>query len=46
MLLIHRNLVPVAFKQKVLQVSNTMMQRSLQVGRLAGAMVWKLLHPG
>ncbi|CAJ1386283.1 unnamed protein product [Effrenium voratum] len=29
-LLVHRNLVPVAFKQKVLQVSNTLMQRSLQ----------------
>ena len=29
-LLMHRNLVPVAFKQKVLQVSNSVMQRSLQ----------------
>lgn len=29
-LLMHRNLIPVAFKQKVLQVSNAVMQRSLQ----------------
>eukprot|EP00913_Durusdinium_trenchii_P005438 g5069.t1 len=29
-LLMHRNLVPVAFKQKVLQVSNSIMQRTLQ----------------
>ncbi|CAE8633475.1 unnamed protein product, partial [Polarella glacialis] len=29
-LLMHRNLVPVAFKQKVLQVSNSLKQRSLQ----------------
>ncbi|CAK9039718.1 Probable E3 ubiquitin-protein ligase HERC3 (HECT domain and RCC1-like domain-containing protein 3) (HECT-type E3 ubiquitin transferase HERC3), partial [Durusdinium trenchii] len=29
-LMMHRNLVPVAFKQKVLQVSNSIMQRTLQ----------------
>jgi len=42
-LMVHRNLVPVAFKQKVLQVSNTVKQASLQEQLLGPAQILALL---
>jgi len=42
-LMVHRNLVPIAFKQKVLQVSNTVRQRSLQEKHLGPVQIIALL---
>jgi len=41
--MVHRNLVPIAFKQKVLQVSNTVRQHLLQEQHLGPAQILALL---